>query len=210
VPVVRQPLAWSLGLAAPDVSRPLEPATGGVLPFGLRRQRLPRPGRVRLGVLVCDVDNRVVLAAVDRALGSVGVPPAGARRPRPPLVEMPQIDGPRRHREHERPGHQVLSRCSRKVGRVERPFGDRHVAGVVDEVGELPVLHLKAIDPEAVNRDGARGSLLRVVRVRAHPARPGGDPGHVLRRFRRFPYWPAVSEASSLATAWSIVKLAAF
>src|SRR5262249_41758283 len=71
---------------------------------------------------------------------------------------------------------------------------------------EFPVRHLAAVDQEAVDRGAAHRRLLGVVRVRPHPEPAGRDLRHLLH----VGYWPAVSDASSLATAWSIVKLAAF
>ena len=81
VPVVRQPLARSLGFVAPHERRAVESAARSPLPLRLGRQRLARPRRVRLGVLVGDVHDRVVGATVERAAGSLRVAPRRARRP---------------------------------------------------------------------------------------------------------------------------------
>ena len=92
VPVVGEPLPRALGLVAPGVDGAVEPAPRGVLPLGLGRQRLARPGGVGLGVLVGDVHDRVLGAARERGAGALGVPPAGAGRPRPPLAQVPEVD----------------------------------------------------------------------------------------------------------------------
>ncbi len=209
MPVVGEPLAGRFRLVAPDVGRRLEAAASRPLPLGLGRQRLAGPGRVRLRVLERDVDDRLVLAPGERAVRPVGAHPACPRRPRPPLVDVPQVDGAGGHREDERAGDEVLGRRARKVRRVERPLGDRDVAGVLDEHGELTVRRLEPVDPEAVDRDAVGGRLLRVVVVGAHQELSRRDPGHALG-CRARAQWPDVRTDSSFATAWSIVKLAAF
>ena len=50
-------------VVAPGVGRALEPAARRALPLGLGRQRLARPRRVRLGVLVAHVHHRVARRA---------------------------------------------------------------------------------------------------------------------------------------------------
>ena len=54
-------------LVAPGELAAVEAAAGGELPLGLGRERLARPLGVGLGVLVGDLDDRVVLAALDGA-----------------------------------------------------------------------------------------------------------------------------------------------
>src|SRR5262245_13299670 len=66
LPAVRHRLAVREVLVAPGERRAVEPAARGVLPLGLGRQLLARPRRVRLGVLTRDVDDGMVVAAVDR------------------------------------------------------------------------------------------------------------------------------------------------
>ena len=50
----------------------VEPAPGGELPLGLGREPLAGPLRVGEGVVPRDVDDRVVVLAVDRAAGPSG------------------------------------------------------------------------------------------------------------------------------------------
>src|SRR5207247_2221252 len=96
----------------------------------------------------------------------------------------------------------------------EWALGDSDIAGLRDKTRELFVGHGVPIHPEAGDGDLVDGSLLRIKLFRSHAERPALDPGHVLLvlwhlRHRSLSYWPCVREASSLATAWSIVKLAA-
>ena len=182
VPVVRTSLAARFRLVAPDEVAAVEPAARGQLPLGLARQLLPGPGRVRLGVLVGDVHHGLVLAALRRARRAVGMPPAGAGRPGPPLAQMPEVDRPLRPREDERAGHEVLGRSARERARIERALGDGDVARLVDEGREQAVRDLERVDPEALDADAVRRRLLRIVRVGAHPVRRPVDPDHVLRR----------------------------
>ena len=182
VPVVRTALAVSLRLVAPDEGAAVEPAARGQLPLRLARQLLPGPGRVRLGVLEGDVHHGLVLAAVDRARRAVGMTPAGAGCPRPPLAQVPEVDRPLRPREDERAGHEVLGRSARERARIERALGDGDVARVVDEGREQTVRDLERVDPEALDADAVCRRLLRIVRVGAHPIGGPVDPDHVLRR----------------------------
>ena len=97
----------------------------------------------------------MVAAPVDRAARPLGVPPARAGRPGPPLVQVAEIDRPRRHREHER------ARASFSAGRPgsrpgRRALGDRHVAGRLHEGGERGVGDLAAVDRERA-RPGTGG-----------------------------------------------------
>ncbi len=184
MPEVGEPLAQPLGRIPPGIRRRVQPAAGCALPLGLGRQRLPSPTGICVGVLVGDVDNRLVFAALQRAARPFGTVPAGARRPRPPLAQMAQIDGSRRHPEHQRAGNQVLRRRAGKVIRVKWALGYGDVSGVLDELRELAICHLKAIDPESVDGDVADGRLLWIVGIRAHPERAGRDPGHPLARTR--------------------------
>ena len=52
---------------------------------------LAGPRRVRLDVLVGDVDDRVVVASVERALRALGVAPVGARDVVPPLRAVVEV-----------------------------------------------------------------------------------------------------------------------
>ena len=94
LPRVRRRLALDELLVAPREARAVEAAAGRVLPLGLRRQRLARPGRVRLGVLVRDVDDRMAVAAVDRRAAARRPAPRSARDVAPPVVPVAQVDRP--------------------------------------------------------------------------------------------------------------------
>ena len=115
VPVVREPLARRLGLVAPDVGRAVETAARRPLPLRLGRQRLAGPRGVGLGVLVRDVDDGLVLAPRERAARPVRRGPVRTGRPRPPLVEVAEVDRARRHREDERARDEVLGRRARET-----------------------------------------------------------------------------------------------
>ena len=136
----------------------------------------------------------MIVAANEIRGGAFRVMPAGAGCPRPPLVEVTQIDWTRRSRKDERAGNEVLRRGPRKVGRVERPFGYGAIASLLDEPVELPVGDLERVDPEPGNRDPVGGCLLGVVLVRAHLERAAADPRDPLGR-RRFRH-PALAGVS--------------
>ena len=163
-------------------SQPSSPPRAASSHSASRRQLLPGPGRVRLGVLVGDVHHGLVLAALGRARRAVGMAPAGAGRPGPPLAQMPEVDRSLRPREDQRAGHEVLGRSAGERARVERALGDGDVARLVDERREQAVRDLERVDPEALDADAVRRRLLRIVRVGAHPVRRPVDPDHVLRR----------------------------
>src|SRR5262245_6072072 len=92
VPVVRE-LLPVLRTLAPREGRALEASPGGKLPLRLGGKLLPGPARIGLRVLEGNVDDRVVLATGNRRAWSVGVPPACTRCPRPPLAQVPEVDG---------------------------------------------------------------------------------------------------------------------
>ncbi len=182
VPEVREPLARRLRLVAPGVDGAVEAAARRVLPLGLGGQVLAGPGGEGGGVLVGDVHHRVVVEPLERRPRTERVLPRCARRPRPPLVQVAQVDRPPRRREHHRAGHEVLGRRAREVGRVERSLRDRDVAGRRHERGEGGVRDLVPVDPDRVDGDVVNRRLLGVVRVRAHPERAAGDEHRVGRR----------------------------
>ena len=185
VPVVRQPLPGRARARRPRCrSRrparrarraPTRPRSAAPCRPRSRTPRRPRRRRARPGGPRgprCD------------AAGPVRVPPPRARRPRPPLAHVPQVDRAAGRREHERARDEVLGRRAREVGRVERPLGDRDVAGRLDERGELRVRDLVPVDPEPVHADAVRGRLLRVVLVRAHRELAARRSGSCRRRSR--------------------------
>ena len=207
VPVVGAPLAGPFGFAPPGVGRPSDTAARGVLPLRLGGQGQSGPDGVRLGVLVGDVHDRVVLAAVEIAARSLRAPPARAGRPPPPLAEVPQVDRPGRAHEDHRPGHEVLRRGPGEVGGVERALGDRPVAGGVDEGGVGGVGDGRARHPDRADLDVARRRLLGVVVVGSHAEGAPRHPDHVVRgrgagrdrggRLRHVLWTPVCSSAST-------------
>ena len=161
VPVVRQPLPRTLRFVAPHEGGTVEAAASRPFPLRLGRQCLARPSRRRPQRPRRRRARPGWSAWPSSELpGPSGCAPRGAWRPPPPLVEVAQVDGTGGHREHHRPGHEVLRRSAGEVGRVERSLGDRHVAGRRDELVELAVGHLEAVDPEPVDVDGVRRRLL--------------------------------------------------
>ena len=177
-------------LVAPDVALLGEAAARGVLPLGLGRQTLARPLAVRDGVVVGDLRDGEVVLALDRALRSLRVTPAGARRPRPPVVVV--IGGliGRGRREHERTRHEHLVGRLGRAGRdlllellpVDRSLGDRLVARRVGKRTELRVGDLGRVDPEAVDMHLVLGGfvLARERIGRAHDEVARGDPAHAV------------------------------
>ena len=168
VPGVGHDPAIRTGLVAPGERRTVEAAAGGVLPLGLGGQVEARPVGEGPGVLVGDVDDRVVGTALDRAAGPVRRAPARARRPGPPLAQVPQVDRAGGRGEHQRAGHQVRRRRAREVGGIHRALRDGDVARAADEPCEALVGHGHRLDREAVDRHPVGRRLLRVVGVGAH------------------------------------------
>ncbi len=183
VPVVRARTGSVLRLVAPDVGRAFQAAASGSLPLGLGREHEAGPRRVRLGVLGGHLHHRVRAPVVHVAPWTLGVTPAGARRPGPPLTEVPQIDRAGRRGEDHRAGHEVLDRGTGKVRGVQRAFRHGLVAGRLDEGRELGVGDRGPSQPEPADFDVARRSLLGVVGVRTHPEHPTRDPHQVARRW---------------------------
>lgn len=86
----------------------LKAPTRRALPLGLARELLARPGGVRDRIVVGDMGHRVQLAAVYGAARPFETTPLGARRPRPPVANVTQVDRPGRSLEHQRPRDQQL------------------------------------------------------------------------------------------------------
>ena len=84
--------------------------------------------------------------------------------------------------EHGRAGDEQRGVRIRVVVGARRPLGERHVAGVLDESGELGNRDRSAIDREIADRDLADGTLLGVEAVRAHPERSRVDLDHLRTR----------------------------
>src|SRR5690606_9715988 len=95
VPVVGQPLAGLLGVVSPGVGRVRQPSAGRDLPFVFAGQAEPGPVRVCRSVFERNVHDGMVLPAAQPRTWAAGVVPAGARGPRPPLLKVAEVDGPR-------------------------------------------------------------------------------------------------------------------
>src|SRR5690242_20466328 len=78
LPEVRHQLAVRPQLVSPRKSRAVEPAARRILPLGLGWQVLSRPPRERIGVLVGDVRDGMILALRVVARGTPRMAPAGA------------------------------------------------------------------------------------------------------------------------------------
>jgi hypothetical protein len=78
-------------LAAPRELGLIKSAARGVLPLGLRRQLLAGPGGVGFGVPVGDMDDRMVVKAVDRGAFAVRTRSIGAEHKRPPVCDVAKV-----------------------------------------------------------------------------------------------------------------------
>src|SRR4029077_4105174 len=86
-------------LVSPRVRRTLETSARREFPFGFGRQLLPFPARERFGVVVRDVDDRMVVEAGGGAAGPLRMTPVGAVDEAPPVGDVVEID--RTLRPHE-------------------------------------------------------------------------------------------------------------
>src|SRR6185503_4460026 len=92
LPDVHPVLAAGLELVAPGEALLDEAAAGGELPLGLGGQAGARPGAEGPGVVPGDVDDRMVLAALEGGAGALGAAPIS-------LEDLPPPFGP-----DQRPG----------------------------------------------------------------------------------------------------------
>ena len=120
LPGVRHRPAVREVLVAPGEGRPVEAAAGGVLPLGLGRKLLARPGRVGLRVLVGDLHDGMPVAAVDRRARPARLLPERARHVLPPAADVVQRHGAGGLAEDERARHEQVGLGVRVVGGVER------------------------------------------------------------------------------------------
>ena len=169
-------------LVAPGIVDAVEPAARGEFPFRFGRQLLAGPCGVGERVGERDMHDRMVVAAVDVALGAVGMPPVGALQKGPPFAPVAQVDRPRRGREHQRAGVEHVRQCAGIIFRLGRDLRRRDVAGRAHERLELPVGDRRAIDPECIHRDAMNRGLFRIVLVGAHAERAAGDADHAVAR----------------------------
>ena len=178
LPDVRHRRAAGRVLIAPCERGSVQSAARRELPLGLRRKLLPRPLRVGLGVLVSDLDDRVPVAAVDRAARPSRSLPGRAGNVLPPAPDVIERHRPVRPLKHERARHEQIRIRVRVVGRVERALGHRHVTGFANEAPELRGGDLPFVHQEPGHRDLPHGPLLGVEVLRAHRERAAGHPDH--------------------------------
>src|SRR5262249_59007878 len=123
----------------------------------------------------------MALATADVALRALGMAPVGAVPPRPPVVEVAQVDRALRLAEDERAGHEILGLGAGVVLRARRLLGPGDVAGLLHEAPELGHGHGMTVDREVADRHLADRALLGVEPVRPHPERPARHLDHALR-----------------------------
>jgi hypothetical protein len=85
LPCVGHEPAVRAQLVAPGEFDVVEPATCGELPFGFGRQVLPRPVGIGAGIVIGDVNDRMIKLSANVATAAIGMPPVGAEFERPPL-----------------------------------------------------------------------------------------------------------------------------
>src|SRR5262245_39888127 len=105
--------------------------------------------------------------------------PTRARRVRPPVEVIAEVDGMRRLVENNRTGHEHLRLSARVVPRIQRTFGDRQVACRLDEAAELFVgdrglVHQEAFDGHVMSR-----RFFGIMIIRPHEKSSAGYPRHV-------------------------------
>jgi hypothetical protein len=184
LPAVRHCLPVGEVLVSPGERGTVEPAARGKLPFGLGRKLLARPTGVRIGVLVGDVRDGVVVAAVDRRALAARLLPVRPGDVRPPVAVVVEVDRASRRLEDQRARNEQVRVGIRIVVRDERPFGHRDVPRLAREAAELGRRDGPLVHPEAVDRDAVHRPLLRVEVLGAHRERAAGNPRHA-RRARR-------------------------
>ena len=169
-------------LFAPGEGGAVEPAARGQFPLGFGRQRLAGPGSVGLGVCIRDVDDRMTVATVDGAPGTVRLAPVGVGRPVPPVGDVAPVDRARGFHEDEGTREQLVRQRARIVRGVGRNLGERAMRRGLHELTEACIGHRFAIDPEPVDRDTVHRTLFGVVHVRSHAIGRARDPDHVRER----------------------------
>ncbi len=155
-------LATGLEFVTPWEPFAVEAAPGGALPLGLGREPSAAPTAVRLGVVPADMDNRVIEHVEICGVRPGRMPPVGALDLAPPWRCS---NSPRRR---EVVGQQPAEHEGPLVS-----FGERGVAGVVTECGEVGVGHGRRSDrerrqPDLVNRAFPVG-FVPVARRCTHP-----------------------------------------
>src|SRR3954469_994695 len=104
------------------------------------------------------------MATVTGAPGarSRGVPPVRPGHVLPPVAEVAQVDGSAGLAKDQRAGVQKGGVGVWVLRRVERAFGDRHIARLGHEAPDLADRHRVAVDPESVYRHAVDGLFLGI------------------------------------------------
>ena len=135
----------------------LQPAARCAVPLALGGQRLAGPCSIGFGILIGDVNCRMVLDALERAVRPVGVAPVGPDHEGPPVGIIGQIDRMAGRGEHHGAGLQHLGQDAGIVLRVRCDLGEGDIARGIHEALELAVGHRRRVDPEPSTRTACAG-----------------------------------------------------
>jgi hypothetical protein len=122
LPDVHPMLAVGLELASPWVDLVPESAPSCVLPLGLGRKPGSGPGAVVAGIVVRDMNHRVIEAPIDRRLGALGMLPGRTLDRAPPR----RLSDPARRWE-------VVGQEPAEDERPSEPLGVGHITARLDE-----------------------------------------------------------------------------
>ena len=147
-----------IGRIAPWVGLAFKATTGGEFPLGFARQCLAGPGRVSQRVLIGDMHDRMIVAAMDRTFRPLRMPPVGAGPVFPPGEVVAQIDRTVRLLEHQRARHQHFGVGIGIHRRIRRAFGIGDVSGRIDEFSEFGVGDRIGVDPETIDMQDGPGA----------------------------------------------------
>src|SRR5271169_1846120 len=98
-------------LVSPGEISTIDPTSRGKLPLCLRGKCFPCPSGVGLRIFVCDVHNWMIFDAVDRALRTKRMTPAGTGHPRPPIRVVAGVNLTARLVKYRGTGYQGLRKC---------------------------------------------------------------------------------------------------
>lgn len=165
---------------SPNVFGFLQSATRRVFPFRFCWEFAAGPCRIGAGIFIRDLHDRVILSAFNRATFAFRMLPAGPGNKRPPIAHVPQINRAFCHIEDHRSGHQQKRVCAGKIGRVKRPFSNRHISGFGNELRKLCVGDRAPINPKSVNCGFADWGFIRIMSLRPHMKAAALYPNHVV------------------------------
>lgn len=168
---------------SPGVGFAIEAAALGILVLGFGGQPPPFPLAIGVGVLIGDVDDRVLFFAFEVTVRSLRVAPVGTFHVVPPLkvvVEWNRVIG---WREDNGTRDQIFGRCPWKILGAGCFFRQGHIARRFREAGELQVSDFGLVDPEPVEIDAVpRASVAEHRLIGAHPEFARWYPTHPGRR----------------------------